>query len=125
MEKVAAPGPTWVGRMPVRCDMGAAGACPCLNGAGKATAIRCLLGLVRPSAGRCRLLQADVGTSLARVIRQVGSIVETPTLYPRFTGRRNLELLGRLQGIGPKAVAEVLERGGRTDRAAPRGTAYC
>src|SRR5947207_11069791 len=87
------------------------------NGAGKTTTIRCLLGLVHPTKGRCRLLGADVGTSLAGVIERVGSIVETPTLYPRFTGRRNLELLGRLHGIGPKAVGEVIDRVGLADRA--------
>ena len=50
--------------------------------------------------------------------RRVGSIVETPTLFPSFTARRNLELLGRLEGIGPRAVAAMLERvglGGRED----------
>src|SRR5207244_5849489 len=82
------------------------------NGAGKTTTIRCLLGLVRPTAGRCRLLGAEPGRDLARVIGRVGSIVETPTLFPRFSGRRNLRLLGRLNGIGPKRVDEVLERVG-------------
>jgi ABC-2 type transport system ATP-binding protein len=88
------------------------------NGAGKTTTIRCLLGLVRPSAGRTILLGADSQRGLHDVIRRVGSIVETPTLYARFTARRNLELLGRIDGIGPKAVSAVLERvelGGRED----------
>ncbi|HKZ75267.1 MAG TPA: ATP-binding cassette domain-containing protein, partial [Actinomycetota bacterium] len=87
------------------------------NGAGKTTTIRCLLGLVRPTGGRCRLLGADVRTGLHRVIGRVGSIVETPTLYPRFSGRRNLQLLGRLHGIGKDRVADVLERVGLADRA--------
>ena len=87
------------------------------NGAGKTTTIRCLLGLVQPSGGRMRLLGADVPRRLADVIGGVGSIVETPTLYPRFTARRNLELLARLAGPGG-AVGEILERvglGGRED----------
>lgn len=87
------------------------------NGAGKTTTIRCLLGLVRPSAGRSRLLGVDTPTELAKVIRRIGSIVETPSFYPRFTGRRNLELLGRLDGIGRKAIAETLERVGLEGRA--------
>src|SRR5437867_1527997 len=62
------------------------------NGAGKTTTIRCLLGLVRPTRGSCRLLGADASRDLARVIRRVGSVVETPALFPRFSGRRNLEL---------------------------------
>ena len=57
------------------------------NGAGKTTTIRCLLGLVRPSSGRLSLLGADVGhATLPSVIGRVGSIVEAPAMFPRFTG---------------------------------------
>jgi ABC-2 type transport system ATP-binding protein len=86
------------------------------NGAGKTTTIRCLLGLVKPTGGRLRLLGADVPRGLPEAIRSVGAIVETPALFPRFSGRRNLELLGRLQGIGSKAVTQMLERVGLADR---------
>jgi ABC-2 type transport system ATP-binding protein len=87
------------------------------NGAGKTTTIRCLLGLVAPTAGSCRLLGADVGGELRRVAGRVGSMVETPALFPTMTGRRNLELLGRLHRIGPRRVTEVLERVGLAARA--------
>jgi ABC-2 type transport system ATP-binding protein len=85
------------------------------NGAGKTTTIRCLLGLVRPSSGRCCLLGHEPG-DLHRVIGRVGSIVESPTMYPRFTGRRNLELLARIDGIGRSRVREVLEQVGLAQR---------
>jgi ABC-2 type transport system ATP-binding protein len=87
------------------------------NGAGKTTTIRCLLGLVAPTAGSCRLLGADVGRDLPRVLGRVGAIVETPALFPTMSGRRNLELLGRLQGIGPQRVTQTLERVGLAERA--------
>ena len=67
------------------------------------------------------MLGAEVPRHLARVKGEVGSIVETPTLFPSFTARRNLELLGRLEGIGPRAVGAMLERvglGGREDELA-------
>jgi ABC-2 type transport system ATP-binding protein len=86
------------------------------NGAGKTTTIRCLLGLVAPTAGTCRLLGVDVG-DLERVVGRVGAIVETPALFPTMSGRRNLELLGRLQGIGPQRVTATLERVGLAERA--------
>jgi ABC-2 type transport system ATP-binding protein len=87
------------------------------NGAGKTTTIRCLLGLVAPTAGTCRLLGVDVGGDLHRVIGRVGVIVETPALFPTMSGRRNLELLGRLEGIGPRRVTATLERVGLAERA--------
>jgi ABC-2 type transport system ATP-binding protein len=87
------------------------------NGAGKTTTIRCLLGLVRPSGGRARLLGADSNRDLSSVIGRVGSIVEAPALYPRFTGRRNLELLALIDGIPRSKIAEVLEQVGLTARA--------
>ena len=87
------------------------------NGAGKTTTIRCLLGLVAPTAGTCRLLGTDVGDQLHRVIGRVGAIVETPALFPTMSGRRNLELLGHLEGIGPRRVGATLERVGLAERA--------
>jgi ABC-2 type transport system ATP-binding protein len=86
------------------------------NGAGKTTTIRCLLGLVAPGAGHISLLGSDVPRALPDVIRRVGSIVETPTPFPRFTGQRNLEILARIDGIGRKAVDDVLGRVGLGDR---------
>jgi ABC-2 type transport system ATP-binding protein len=86
------------------------------NGAGKTTTIRCLLGLVRSTGGRCRLL-GEEASGLHRVIGRVGSIVESPTMYPRFSGRRNLELLGRIMGIGRARVAQVLEEVELAERA--------
>ena len=87
------------------------------NGAGKTTTIRCLLGLVRPSAGRLSLLGADVGQALPSVISRVGSIVEAPAMFPRFSGRRNLEILARIHGEADAAIEASLERVGLRDRA--------
>jgi ABC-2 type transport system ATP-binding protein len=87
------------------------------NGAGKTTTIRCLLGLVAPTAGTCRLLGTDVRGELQRVVGRVGAIVESPALFPTMSGRRNLELLGRLEGIGPRRVTATLERVGLAERA--------
>ncbi|HVF52239.1 MAG TPA: ATP-binding cassette domain-containing protein [Actinomycetota bacterium] len=95
------------------------------NGAGKTTTVRCLLALIRPSGGSCKLLGADPQRGeLHRVIERVGSIVETPALFPGFTGRRNLELLARPHRIGRDGVTRALERVGLTDRAGDRVKNY-
>jgi ABC-2 type transport system ATP-binding protein len=94
------------------------------NGAGKTTTVRCLLGLIRPTSGATRLLGIDTQKDLEKVIHRVGSIVETPSLFPGFSGRKNLELLGNLQGISRARVAETLERVGLGDRANHRVKTY-
>jgi ABC-2 type transport system ATP-binding protein len=86
------------------------------NGAGKTTTIRCLLGLVAPSAGTLRMLDAPIPHGLPGALRRVGAIVETPALFPKFSGRRNLRILARIDGIGPKAVQDALERVGLSER---------
>jgi ABC-2 type transport system ATP-binding protein len=87
------------------------------NGSGKTTTIRCLLALARPTSGACQVLGVDSQTDLPKVVGRIGSLVETPGLFPAMTGRKNLALLGRIQGIGPKAVAAVLDRVGLAERA--------
>lgn len=87
------------------------------NGSGKTTTIRCLLGLARPTGGHATVLGASVPAGLARVIGDVGAIVETPALFPTMSGRRNLALLGRLEGHGSRAVDAALDRVGLAERA--------
>jgi ABC-2 type transport system ATP-binding protein len=87
------------------------------NGAGKTTTIRCLLGLVRPSEGEVRMLGHDVRHDLQAVLGDVGCIVEAPALFPRFSGRRNLQVLAKLDRIGATAIDTVLQRVGLVDRA--------
>lgn len=82
------------------------------NGAGKTTTIRCLLDLVRPTAGECRVLGTRSRGRLFEVIGRVGSIVETPMFFPRFSAVQNLSHLARLQGISRSAVSSALERVG-------------
>jgi ABC-2 type transport system ATP-binding protein len=94
------------------------------NGAGKTTTIRCLLGLVRPGGGRARLLGASTSSELRRVITRVGSLVEAPAFATRMTGRRNLELLARIDRIGADGVRAVLDRVGLADRADDPVRAY-
>ena len=94
------------------------------NGAGKTTTIRCLLGLVAPSAGTVRLLGSEVPKGLPGVIGKVGAIVETPALFPRFSGRRNLQILARIDGIGKATIEEVLTRVGLADRGDDAVKAY-
>jgi ABC-2 type transport system ATP-binding protein len=94
------------------------------NGAGKTTTIRCLLGLVRPTSGACRLLGADSQRKLAEVVGRVGSMVEAPAFFLGMSGRKNLRLLGGIDGIGRSAVDDVLERVGLGDRGDHRVKTY-
>jgi ABC-2 type transport system ATP-binding protein len=94
------------------------------NGAGKTSTIRCLLDLVRPTSGRCTVLGVDSQRDLSKVSRKIGSIVETPALFPNFSGRRNLRLLAGIHGISNARVEEVLDRVGLADRARDRVKAY-
>jgi len=59
------------------------------NGAGKTTTIRMILGLIAPTKGKIELLGKDVHTH-PEVLPKVGSLVETPALYPYMSGRNNL-----------------------------------
>jgi len=79
------------------------------NGAGKTTAIRMLLGLIRPHAGQVHLFGAPVARNRASVMRRVGALVESPSLYPHLTGRENLEVTRRLLGAPRNLIDLALD----------------
>ncbi|MBI4908566.1 MAG: ABC transporter ATP-binding protein [Acidobacteria bacterium] len=76
------------------------------NGAGKTTTIRMLLGLIRPDEGKVRVFDEPFQS---RLLGRIGSLVETPSLYPHLTGRENLEVTRRLLGTSRTAIERVLE----------------
>jgi lantibiotic transport system ATP-binding protein len=78
------------------------------NGAGKTTTIRLLLGLLRPDVGEVRLFDAPLGRHRRTLLRRVGALVESPSLYPNLTGRENLEVTRRLVDATPAQVDRAL-----------------
>ncbi|MBI9113514.1 ABC transporter ATP-binding protein [Sanguibacter suaedae] len=94
------------------------------NGSGKTTSIRMLLGLVRADSGTMTLFGEEVPERLPQVIGRVGAIVESPTFFPHFTARKNLQLLARAIGAPDGAVEKVLEDVGLADRAGDRFRTY-
>ena len=88
------------------------------NGAGKSTTLRMLLGLVRPTSGVIKFPVPDSRWEYLRARSRIGAIVETPSFYENFSGRRNLQLLASLSGgVQLKRVEQVLEIVDLSDRA--------
>lgn len=78
------------------------------NGAGKTTTIRLLLGLLRPNSGSILLNRQLLTQKRRELMRGIGALVETPSLYPHLTGRENLEVTRRIRNLPAACVADAL-----------------
>lgn len=79
------------------------------NGAGKSTTIRMVLGLQRPNTGTISLFGRRLMLDRTALLRRIGSLVESPSLYFHLTGRENLEVHRRLLDLPKRAIDEALE----------------
>ena len=80
------------------------------NGAGKSTTLKMILGLIHPTAGSISVLKKEVnGHNRLDMLRQVGSLIESPSYYGHLTGEENLKVVQTLRGVPEKDVYEVLE----------------
>jgi len=69
------------------------------NGAGKSTTVRILTTLSRPDAGTARVGGLDVLAAPDAVRHAIGLVSQKASSDPMATGRENLELAGRIQGL--------------------------
>ncbi|MDF2723826.1 MAG: bacitracin transporter, ATP-binding protein [Paenibacillus sp.] len=80
------------------------------NGAGKSTLIRIAAGLAFPTEGTIELFGASDGKELVRARKRIGSIIESPALFPQMTAAENVEANRILRGIpGKESVAKTLK----------------
>ncbi len=80
------------------------------NGAGKSTTLKMLLGLVRPTEGEISLFGKKMtAKNRMEILRQSGSLIESPSYYGHLTGRENLEILQGLLKVSEENVEKVLK----------------
>ncbi|RKJ42773.1 ABC transporter ATP-binding protein [bacterium 1XD8-76] len=80
------------------------------NGAGKSTTLKMLLGLTKPTEGRICLFGREMtAKNRMEILRQTGSLIESPSYYGHLSGRENMEILQGLLGVPKENVDEVLK----------------
>jgi len=95
------------------------------NGAGKSTTIRMLLSLIRPTRGNVSLFGHPLSSRRFDALKRVGGIVEKPDFYLYLTAKKNLEVIGALQGgASSKRISEVLDLVGLGSRAEDKVKTY-
>ena len=91
------------------------------NGAGKSTTVRVLVTLTHPDAGSASVAGRDVRTERNEVRRAIGYVPQDSGVDQFGTGRENLMLQGRVQGMSGRALRsrsdELLELVGIADAA--------
>lgn len=79
------------------------------NGAGKSTTLKMLLNLVKPTTGEIDIFGKRLNSKTrAAILRNIGSLIESPSYYGHLTGTENLKILQTLLDVPKKNIDEVL-----------------
>jgi ABC-type multidrug transport system ATPase subunit len=79
------------------------------NGAGKTTTLRLVLGLLTPKQGKIFLFGEPFERNRVAILRRVGSLIETPSLYGHLSAFENLDLWRRIYRSPKERMQEVLD----------------
>ena len=80
------------------------------NGAGKSTTLKMLLGLVHPTAGEIDLFgQRFTENSRLSILRDIGSLIESPSYYGHLTAKENLKIYTTILDLPDRNIDEVLK----------------
>jgi ABC-type multidrug transport system ATPase subunit len=87
------------------------------NGAGKTTTIRLIFGLTYPTSGYVTIADHKMPQDRQEALRHVAGFVDDPTFYGNMNARRNLRMLGEMNGpVTEERITEVLEMVGLLER---------
>lgn len=80
------------------------------NGAGKSTTLKMLLGLIQVSAGEVTIGGEPVSRkNRIAILKDTGSLIESPSYYGHLTGRENLEIVRTLKKVPEQEITKVLK----------------
>ncbi len=78
------------------------------NGSGKTTTLRLILGLLKRQLGSISIFGKPFEENRVDILKQVGSLIECPSLYGHLTANENLRLLQKVYQCPKERIQEVL-----------------
>lgn len=79
------------------------------NGAGKSTTMKMLLGLIKPTSGSFTVDGLTFPKDREKILKRVGSFIESPAFYGNLTGFENLDIIRKILDLPKSSVDEALE----------------
>jgi lantibiotic transport system ATP-binding protein len=79
------------------------------NGAGKTTTLKLILGLLEKQQGEISVFGKSFKENRVAILRQVGSLIESPSLYSHLTANENLRVLQKVYQCPKSQIQEVLD----------------
>ncbi|MGE9311732.1 ABC transporter ATP-binding protein [Niabella sp. CJ426] len=85
------------------------------NGAGKTTTLKLILGLIRKQQGTVKILGEDFSQNRIGILRKVGSLIESPSVYTHLSATDNLKVFQNVYKVSRSRISEVLNITGLGD----------
>jgi lantibiotic transport system ATP-binding protein len=85
------------------------------NGSGKTTTLSLLLGLLNNQQGKIEIFEKDIRQHRIDILKRIGSLIETPSLYGHLTAKENLEVYRPIYNVTRERIKEVLKIVGLED----------
>ncbi len=79
------------------------------NGAGKTTTLKLLLGLLKKQQGNIEILGKSFRENRIEILKQTGSLIESPSLYGQLTAIENLQVMQKIYQCSKECIGEVLQ----------------
>lgn len=86
-----------------------------VNGAGKTTILKMIMGLLRPTAGNIEIFGQDIQKNKNNILKNIGSVIETPIFYEHLSAKENLEIHLSYMGIQNLDIKSTLDLVGLHD----------
>ena len=84
------------------------------NGSGKTTTLSLLLGLLKNQEGSIEIFGKELKSGRIGILKKIGSLIESPSLYGHLTAKENLEVYRTVYGVSKQRIDEVLKIVGLT-----------